>query len=155
VTFKAAFTTLNQTRFTFDNDPITITNITVVHIQYFILLPYAKPKAVFVKYSLIWVSCKKYFKLCYNVIIHVLLHEYMNNNWILKHNLKHYVILTWRSYCALIIDYMFIVLYTERPKVYTKTYLSKYLKIKNRYWCILNWSIPRFFFIINSTCQFV
>jgi hypothetical protein len=46
VTLKAAFATLNQTRFTFGNDRITITNITVVHIQYFILLPNAKPKAV-------------------------------------------------------------------------------------------------------------
>jgi hypothetical protein len=44
VTLKAAFTTLNQTRFTFGNDRITITNITVVHIQYFILLPNAKTK---------------------------------------------------------------------------------------------------------------
>jgi hypothetical protein len=46
VTFKAAFTTLNQTRFTFQNDRITTTNITGVHIQYSVLLPCAKTKAV-------------------------------------------------------------------------------------------------------------
>jgi hypothetical protein len=67
-------------RFTFVNDRINTTNITGVHIQYSVLLPCAKTKAVFVKYQLIWVSCKKYFKLCYTIIINVLLHEYMNNN---------------------------------------------------------------------------
>jgi hypothetical protein len=46
--FKAAFTTLNQTRFTFGNDRINTTNITGVHIQYSVLPPCAKTKAVFV-----------------------------------------------------------------------------------------------------------
>jgi hypothetical protein len=69
---QAVSTTLNQTRFTFGNDRITTTYITGVHIQYSVLLPCAKTKAVFVKYQLISVSCKKYFKLCYSIIIHVL-----------------------------------------------------------------------------------
>jgi hypothetical protein len=97
----------------FGNDRITTTYITGVHIQYSVLLPCAKTKAVFVKYQLISVSCKKYFKLCYSIIIHVLWLEYMKNNRKRKYNLKKYV----TSHKTKIHIVMFIVPYTERPKV--------------------------------------